>query len=111
MKIEFPNLKLFPVENCGVTKRVGSLGGGVYFGECVECRRKTRSRGRLGKVEDGSVAKRWVARRGRFSGTGVFVVVVGRRIVEVGLVMLGFVFAGRIALYKRQAHCGERLQL
>lgn len=70
-----------------------------YFGESVECRRKTRGRRRIRNVvEDGSVAQRRVV-----CGGGGFIV----GIFEVGIVGLGlvFVFGGRIALNERQTHC------
>ena len=78
-----------------------------YFGESIECRRKTRGGRRIRNVvEDGSVAKRRVVCGGDGASGGV--VVVG--IFEVGIVGLGlvfvlFLFCGRIALNKRQAHC------
>jgi hypothetical protein len=77
-----------------------------YFGESVECRRKTRSRRRWRMVvEDGSIPKRWVRSGGGFC-VGI-VLVVGVGIVDVKLVGLIFIlfFGGRIALNKRQTHC------
>jgi hypothetical protein len=80
-----------------------------YFGESVECRRKTRSRRRRRMVvKDGSIPKRWVGCGGGFGGVVVgIVLVIGVGIVDVRLVGLIFIlfFGGRIALNKRQTHC------
>lgn len=80
--------------------------GQNYFREGVECRRKSRSDGRLRKVEHGSVSERRVGNYGGFFSVVVAVVVI-RGILVMGFIIDGFFFfffCRRIALDKSQAH-------